>query len=1283
MKKALVMVVILLSLALLNAKIEVISESSDYLLLEFRLGEFSLTETNEHLYFSAPGLGTTSEVGAPLLPINTYYVGIPENGNIEFRIVDIERSEHRLKLPILPVPEIIAGKETSEYIYTIDEAKYRRPSSPLISKEDPTYLRYNPVIPISISPVDYDYDLGKINVAQKITLEIRIQGDTTTRNQQFDQRDLITSIINYESAQHWQNRDEIAINHAPFAKSDFWYSFEVSHKGMHELTYQQLSSLPLEDIDPRTIRIFSTGGALLPNSINNTGYPFREIPIMIPGEEDGFFEQDDKIIFYAQARDGFEQNDALSLYYNPYSARTVYWLTFGGNFADPPNRITWENYPAATLTKVSSPEYAHFESEVVKRDQTGFTWFTAILSGSTDTNHNYNFTAQDVDPNKEQSLMITLQAAIPSFPEETVTNSFSFTVNGNLVVDRQNWLGISYRYFTQNGFFTQSGTNNVVLTMHRTINTTVYFDYFRIRYYRFLNKTNSQLLFSAADEDANQVVDYKLTGNSTGLFAFQIDDFYQVSQLPVELLPNDNDYDFRIRGAGGNNSIYAVVKDGEYHSVSNFNEVIPVDLTAESQPVEALIIYPEEFSDYAGQLSQLYSEKEGLISKTVKQQDIFDQFNSGMPDPNAIRLYLRYAFYNYPSTPQNSLKFVTLLGSGTIDWRNYSGQAAEKNRIIVFQRSTRTSEDFFVDQTGNTIPDLAIGRIPIQEITQAETVLGKINEYWNNPAPGLWRNTLLFVADDEYKDQHIETIHSRDIQLISEEIDPGVIIDKVMGLEYPFDTLKNKPQARDDIVAAVNEGRLVWLYVGHGAYDRLGDENYFRVTDIPLLNNPDKLNLFMAASCSVSQYQFVGLSSLSERLLWHEYGGSIGSLGATGLTTSSPNKNLMENFLKEAVNLYRPPGLALMLAKQQASSGQTTNNSYYTYLGDPVLPIVPPERTQNLSIKNDPDSLFAYQKVEIEGSIPQSQNGIVNLYSYSSEFSLTHIVTANQAVIEYSNWGRTYFKGRSELINGQYEAAFIVPGDIMPGDMGRIISYHFDPANGKDYIDYYYPKILTNIPYAEAVPDTIPPEVIVWLDTEDFRDGDIVSPNPTLYARIHDESGINILGELGHKILIMLDLDSSPLDVTSGFVYELGSYQTGNLTWQLTDLSEGSHTLKLIVFDNYNNPTVTDVSFYIILTEKVVIEEILPYPNPISDSGHFTFILNAEAQITITIYTITGRRIRTISAPGIQGFNKVFWDGRDQEGSRIANNTYLYKIRAKQPMTNKVTEALGKVIILR
>jgi hypothetical protein len=77
------------------------------------------------------------------------------------------------------------------------------------------------------------------------------------------------------------------------------------------------------NIDPRTIKIFGNGGGMLPLS-NSSEFPYDPIEnaIKFIGEEDGVFNNEDYIIFYANGQDTFNEESNTNL--NSYTDKTFY-----------------------------------------------------------------------------------------------------------------------------------------------------------------------------------------------------------------------------------------------------------------------------------------------------------------------------------------------------------------------------------------------------------------------------------------------------------------------------------------------------------------------------------------------------------------------------------------------------------------------------------------------------------------------------------------------------------------------------------------------------------------------------------------------------------------------------------------------------------------------------------------------------------------------------------------------------------------------------------------------
>ena len=56
------------------------------------------------------------------------------------------------------------------------------------------------------------------------------------------------------------------------------------------------------------------------------------------------------------------------------------------------------------------------------------------------------------------------------------------------------------------------------------------------------------------------------------------------------------------------------------------------------------------------------------------------------------------------------------------------------------------------------------------------------------------------------------------------------------------------------------------------------------------------------------------------------------------------------------------------------------------------------------------------------------------------------------------------------------------------------------------------------------------------------------------------------------------------------------------------------------------------------------------------------------------------KRLKKISSELIIGFNRIEWNGTDEDGDEIANGTYLYKVIIKSPENSyQLTQKLSKV----
>jgi hypothetical protein len=84
------------------------------------------------------------------------------------------------------------------------------------------------------------------------------------------------------------------------------------------------------------------------------------------------------------------------------------------------------------------------------------------------------------------------------------------------------------------------------------------------------------------------------------------------------------------------------------------------------------------------------------------------------------------------------------------------------------------------------------------------------------------------------------------------------------------------------------------------------------------------------------------------------------------------------------------------------------------------------------------------------------------------------------------------------------------------------------------------------------------------------------------------------------------------------------------------------------------------------------------YPNPFSSETTIHFDIPQASDVTIAIYDVLGRRVRTIVRPRMTaGENTVVWDGRDETGRRTPSGVYFYRLVTPE------FKATKKMVLLR
>ena len=203
--------------------------------------------------------------------------------------------------------------------------------------------------------------------------------------------------------------------------------------------------------------------------------------------------------------------------------------------------------------------------------------------------------------------------------------------------------------------------------------------------------------------------------------------------------------------------------------------------------------------------------------------------------------------------------------------------------------------------------------------------------------------------------------------------------------------------------------------------------------------------------------------------------------------------------------------------------------------------------------------------------------------------------------------------------------------------------------------------------------DTIPPDLQLTIGNQNFVDGDPVSSEPFIQATLTDDNGIDYITRPVH---LEMSRDNQQFTSISEAEYRLsnvsGSNQVG-LNYQSPELEPGTYRVRLSASDLEGNRSEEEIEFRIHRILQLL--KAMNYPNPFGDETVITCELTGAAdEMTVKIYSLSGRLVREFTEPARAGFTMIPWDGQDRDGDEVANGVYYCKIRVKAAGEQDLTE---------
>lgn len=1133
------------------------------------------------------------------------------------------------------------------------------------------------------------------------------------------------------------------IQNSVLASGD-WYRFYVEKSGVYKITKGFLESLGFNtNVDPRNIRIYGNGGRMVP-LLNSTSYPIdlEENAIQFIGEEDGNFSNQDYILFYAEGLDTWSPENRTHL--NLYADKSYYYVTSSlGAGKRIQESVQPTGVPSVNFTVFD--DYKFYEKDLNNPGKIGRKWL-----------------GDQFGVENEKTFDFTIPNIVTSSPVKLYANlaSSSFGNSSFQVAANQQNLGTvnisplpSYTFAIENFLQTTFNASNQNISIKLTYNnggvpaSRGYVDYIILEAKRNLTGYGNQFIFRNLEEETNiGIGQYTITNASSITQVWDVTDIYNVKKY------TNNQSTFSYKVNLGQVKKYVAVDVNDYFNPlkesnskvinQNLKGTIFSSTQGSFQDVDYLIITPTFLYSQAEKLANFHRNYSGLVVRTVKLEDIYQEFSSGKQDVAAIRNFIKYVYDN-ASDVSKKVKYVNLFGDASYDYKdripnntnivpvfhgltsNLSNYANNSSNFSIL--NSFMSDDFFGlmdDNEGQMLAtsvnvgegiDIAVGRMVVSTTQEAEAVVNKIIHYHDEKSYGRWRNNYVILTDDA------DTASDATLQSgLNNMIDN-------LNANYPFINAKKihtdayvqevsaggnrYPKAKQDFIDAIQLGALVVDYYGHGGEYGFAQERLYEISEAVSLSNYNNLPLFITMTCDFSRFDNPYLQTGGEFTFWNPEGGAISLVTTTRLifvpVASTMNDNFNFYLYPDANNNQVSVGEALRLAKNDNTSD---NRRVVFNIGDPALMLAIPKpkvvltKINGVDVNQPTDVLNALSYVTLSGEIRNSNNTILTDYNGDlavqifdkniQRQTLGNDGVTNSAgsliIMDFTTLGETIFRGNASVVNGKFEFGFVVPKDIKIAEGTGKVSFYAKSSNPtlQDQTGHDFSIKIGGI-NLNAPEDTTPPTVRLYMNDESFVYGGITNDSPIFLAFLEDEHGINTASGIGHDIVAILDGDElNPYILNDYYETELDNYQKGKVRFPFRDLEPGLHTITFKAWDVYNNLITAEIQFVVVGDDGITLSNVLNYPNPFVSYTEFWFNHNRPFEmldVQVQIFTITGKVVKTINQSVLtEGFlsREIKWDGRDDFGDKIGKGVYVYKLTVVSSVDGKKSEKHEKLVIL-
>ena len=1099
-----------------------------------------------------------------------------------------------------------------------------------------------------------------------------------------------------------------------------WVKVSVDESGIYQITADDIRNWGLGS-DLSQIHVFGYGGAPLSETMSADNYAddLPQMPIVRTAN---------RILFYGQGPVTWKYvNDKLPFVQvqHPYALSGTYFVTNDDRFSD----IDIEeasNEPFGNLVTTFTGRLYH-EQDIINPGETGKVFLgESFISNKVQT---FKFNLEGLVEDSTVNVYTVFGAKLTG-AGCTISHSYNngkvlSETNADMITPVTDLTHEHYRTCSSSKGFKLEGTHELNYTLSFACPGTVLLarlDYITVNYQRQLALSNGSLTFGY--DKARKYLSYRIAGCSSATRVWDVTAPYHPVQLKA--VSGDGTVTFCPQTEGRREFVAFDESKSEHfpHPVS-LGEVSNQDIHSMQTP-DMIILAPSAYLEQANRVAALHERVDHFRVLVLDHEKVFNEFSSGARDAMAYRRLCKMFYDRGADSVGHKLGYLLLFGCGSYDNKligtntdvlSYPSLLTWQSDISETENYSFTSDTYYgvLDDNSslscNDAMSIAVGRMPVKSVNEARTAVNKLIKYVTTPAYGSWKNQALIVADDENSAVHmIDSDHF--IESARSNGGNDMVFNRVYIDAYDFVSqggARNYPDARAKLFTTLKEGTLWWNYVGHASTQNWTAEGLMMRSDVETQLYYKHLPVLYAATCEFSRFDCSILSSGMHMFL-NANGGAIALICPARLASIGDNGKLTSKmgvyaFSKDGRGRPRRIGDIYRLALNES---RCDNNRRFFVFGDPAMRLAYAPYTAQVETINgrpvDPDDMPVFkarETVEFSGKIlgvdgnpvDNFDGNIVSTLFGPMQSVTTHGYSSDPDHPEYGvQW--TYEDRANRLAinvdtvkNGRFTVRVIIPSEVNNEyddySPSLINLYAYDSrdtleakGSNSDFYIYGYED--------EEVTDTIGPDIIRFtLNDDSFVDGGDVNESPLMLATVFDKSGVNFsTAGIGHSMTLTLDGTNTYNDVASYYTPMYAEDGTmGSISYQLSDLTPGLHTLRLRVWDVYNNVSEKTISFNVVNGLAPEISDVYSTSNPASVETSFYVKHNrpdAVVSVTIEVYDLMGRLVWKSTQSGrsdMYSSTPVTWDLRDRGGRRVPRGIYVYRATISTDGVTEVTKA--------